>query len=89
MEKALSSIELQILDSFEYHAPTPTQQRDMKDVRKCYRETAALVLTLCPPSADRTAALRLLHESMMTANKSIVLADGLQPPRPPPAVSTP
>jgi hypothetical protein len=66
----------EVLASFEYHVPSPEQALRIGSVRRAYRDAAAVVLAVCPPSADRTAALRQLHESMMTANKSIALEPG-------------
>lgn len=39
--------------------------------RKAAKDFALLLCNNCPPSADLTAALRLLRECLMTANASI------------------
>lgn len=60
-----------ILKSFEHHSPTEDQVKRILHVRESFICTAKVLLLACPESADRTAALRQLHEAMMTANKSI------------------
>lgn len=65
-----------LVDSFSYHKPSPEQIERISDLRAAFRHTAKLILRKTPPSADQTAALRLLHEAMMTANKAIALEPG-------------
>lgn len=45
-------------------------------VRAAARDLVEVILTNCPPCADRTAAVRKVREAVMTANASIAL-DGL------------
>jgi hypothetical protein len=66
-----TTAEQQILDSFHYHRPSQAQQERIANIRRGYRALAVTVIRTMPGSADRTAALRQLHESMMTANKAI------------------
>lgn len=61
------------IDSFDYHIPNAVQIERIARNRKAYKDLVRVLFETCPPSADRTAAIRQLHESMMTANKSIVL----------------
>lgn len=63
----------QIEHWFTYQTPTTDQIAQMRDLREKAKELAHLMVTHCPPSADRSAAIRLLRESIMTANASIVL----------------
>jgi hypothetical protein len=63
----------QVLDSFWSQALDAKQVTRVERVRVACRDAAAVMLENCPPSADRTAAFRKLHEAMMTANKSIAL----------------
>lgn len=56
---------------FSYHPPTPAQQRAYEELRAQARQLAQTICLECPPSADRTAALRKLRECVMTANASI------------------
>ena len=61
-----------IIDSFRYHKPDDSQVDRIAQVRAGCIACAKTILQCTPVSADQTAALRLLHEAMMTANKSIV-----------------
>lgn len=63
----------EISDLFEYHAPTPEQVASMKRIREAAKALAFVIEAECPPSADRTAAMRQLQDANMTANRSIVL----------------
>lgn len=63
----------EIDDLFTYHAPTEEQRDALIHVRNAAKAMARTIYANCPPSADRTAAVRKLRESVMTANASIVL----------------
>lgn len=63
----------QIEHWFTYHTPAPQQVKAMQQIREFAKELAHCIGHHCPPSADRSAAIRLLRESIMTANASIVL----------------
>lgn len=70
----MSDINLDNVDGvFTYHAPSPEQLAAIANVRRAATEYAKEILRNCPRSADRTAALRKVRESMMTANAAIVL----------------
>lgn len=56
---------------FTYHAPTPEQTEKYHALRRAAMEYAGKIIDLTPPSADQTAAIRLVRESLMTANASI------------------
>lgn len=58
---------------FTYHAPDDPQQYSLMRVRTCAKIMARILLQECPSSADRSAAIRLLRECVMTANASIML----------------
>ena len=58
---------------FTYHPPNEPQQFSLMRVRTCAKIMARIILQECPASADRSAAMRLLRECVMTANASIVL----------------
>ena len=65
-------MEAQQIDNwFSYHAPTPEQLEKYNDLRQGARAFAHLINSLVPESADKTAAMRLLRESVMTANAAI------------------
>lgn len=61
-----------LIDSFRYHKPSEQQVARIAEVRQGHIQLAKLILRAIPSSADQTAALRKLHECMMTANKAIV-----------------
>lgn len=67
MDRALA-----LVDSFKYHQPSEAQIVRISQVRQACTETAKVILRCSLSSADQTAALRKLHEAMMTANKAIV-----------------
>ena len=56
---------------FTYHAPTPEQVECYNNLREAAKTFAYAIIANTPPSADQTAALRLLRESVMTANAAI------------------
>ncbi len=58
---------------FEYHRPSEDQVDRYTEIREKAKELARVILTLCPPCADRSAAIRKVREAMMTANASIAL----------------
>ena len=70
-DHVVSAKERRLMASFDHHAPSEDQVRRILINRAAFKCCAAAVLSTCSDSADRTAALRQLHESMMTANKAI------------------
>ena len=58
---------------FTYHPPTADQPVRYEVIRTKARELAEVILANTPACADQQAALRLLRESVMTANASIAL----------------
>lgn len=60
---------------FTYHAPQGDQTERYTVIRDNARQLAALIIQYCPPSADTTAAIRLLREAVMTANASIAIGE--------------
>lgn len=59
--------------AFTYQRPILEQVDQMTTIREKAKELARLIFELCPPSADRTAAIRKVREGVMTANAAIVL----------------
>lgn len=57
---------------FTHHPPTPEQVADLVAIRAKARELAHLIRTRTPACADQSAAIRLVRESVMTANAAIV-----------------
>lgn len=58
---------------FKYHAPTSETIPKYEAINEAARNFARVVLETCPPSADQSAALRLIRDARMTANASIAL----------------
>jgi hypothetical protein len=63
------------LATFDHHQPSPDQIQRIMNVRFAAKVFVGVLWAMCPDSADRTVAIRKVHEAMMTANKSIVLED--------------
>lgn len=61
----------QIDNWFTHHAPVGNQGERYSAIRKAGGEFARTILELCPPSADRTVAIRMVREATFTANASI------------------
>lgn len=60
-------------DVVSYHAPTPDQITSITSIRSATQGLLDTIVANCPPSPDRSAALRKVREAMMTANASIVV----------------
>ena len=58
---------------FKYHAPSPDQCVAYEKLRSSGRDLAVAIIELTPPSADQSAAIRLVREAVMTANAAIAL----------------
>lgn len=54
-----------------YKAPTPEKLVKFQAVRDAATALAIAIDENCPPSADRTAAIRQCQDSLMTANRAI------------------
>jgi hypothetical protein len=63
----------EIEDLFTYHAPKGDQPQRYDIIRNAAKIFARILIANTKPSADQTAAIRLLRESVMTANASIAL----------------
>ncbi len=68
-----------IEELFTYHAPDELQKTRLVSVRAAAKDLAYAIRENSPRCADQTAALRLLRESVMSANAAIVI------PQPKPA----
>jgi hypothetical protein len=62
-----------ISDLFTYHQPTPTANQSYETIRDAAKHLALVIWKNCPYGADRTAAIRKLRETVMTANAAIAL----------------
>lgn len=56
---------------FTYHPPTEGDPARYQAIRVAAMAFARTVLENTPPSADQSAAIRKIRESVMTANASI------------------
>jgi len=63
----------QIENWFTYHAPSQDQQKRYVELRAAAKNMAYAINANTTPSADQSAAFRLLRECVMTANASIAL----------------
>lgn len=61
-----------LVESFRYHQPGEGQIGRIAEVRQSCIAAAKVILRCSVECADQTAALRKLHEAMMTTNKAIV-----------------
>jgi hypothetical protein len=64
---------MDINNIFTYHSPTPEQLPKYEAIRAKAKELGLVIVENTPPSADQTAAIRLLREAVMTANAAIAL----------------
>ena len=58
---------------FTYHKPFGDQPARYEAIRAKAKELAAVILVSTPRSADQSAALRKLRETVMTANAAIAI----------------
>lgn len=63
------------LDSFDHHVPSAQQVARIELNRSAFKTCVDVVLRTTAPGRDQRAALRKLHEALMTANKAIVLEE--------------
>ena len=56
---------------FTYHSPNPEQLPKYLAIREEGKKLAEVIVANTPPSADQTAAIRLIREACMTANAAI------------------
>lgn len=68
----MSEKDAQLLeDLFTYHPPSEGDKERYEAITRAAKAFARVILETCPPSADRSAALRKVREARMTANSSI------------------
>jgi len=63
--------EEQLKNWFTYHSPEGTQLTAYQAIRDAGYNLAKTIVDNSPPSADQTAAIRKVRESVMTANAAI------------------
>jgi len=64
---------MDINSAFTYHAPTADQTARCGEIRMNGKLFAEIIEHDCPPSSERTLALRKLQECVMWANASIAI----------------
>lgn len=72
-ESPVASHDPQIEAWFTYHSPSEDQQKRYVELRAAAKNLAYSIQACTKPSADQSAAFRLLRECVMTANASIAL----------------
>jgi len=67
----MSENEQNIRDIFSYKKPTPEKQVKFEALRNAAINFGLAIDEHCPPSADRTAAMRQVQDALMTANRAV------------------
>lgn len=62
-----------LAELFKYHSPNETTIPKYAAINQAAKNFAEVLLQNCPPSADRSDAIRKIREARMTANASIAL----------------
>jgi len=60
---------------FTYHSPVSDQPARYEMIRNKAKELAKVIINNTPASPDQTASIRLLRESVMTANAAIACGE--------------
>lgn len=63
----------QVEHQFTYQTPDAVAVSAMSAIREQAKALAHRIVESCPPSPDRTVAIRHLRDAVMNANASIVL----------------
>lgn len=58
---------------FSYHAPFGDQAQRYETIRASGGAFAEVLMEMCPPSAERTLAIRDIEMAVMRANQSIAV----------------
>lgn len=70
--RTLSDAEI-LAKLFSYHPPSDATIPKYAAINQAAKNFAEVVLQNCPPSADRSDAIRKIREARMTANAAIAL----------------
>lgn len=70
--RSMSDAEI-LAELFSYHPPTVETLPKFSAINQAAKNFAEVILQNCPPSADRSAAIRQIREARMTANAAISL----------------
>lgn len=67
------TVEEKVAELVSYHKPDEAGVAAINAVRLATANLILAIVKSCPPSADRSAAIRKAREAMMSANASIVV----------------
>jgi hypothetical protein len=70
--RPLSSAEI-LTELFSYHPPNEVTLPKFAVINQAAKNFAEVILQNCPPSADRSDAIRKIREARMTANAAVAL----------------
>lgn len=65
------SQKLDLQNLFSYHAPKADQIERYAEIRAAALVFAEAIVSMTPPSAEQTLAVRKVHDAMMQANAAI------------------
>jgi hypothetical protein len=71
-QRPMTSAEI-LHELFSYHPPTPYGLPKFTAINQAAKNFAEVVLQNCPPSADRSDAIRKIREARMVANAAVAL----------------
>lgn len=63
--------ERELARCFDYHTPDPADRPKYEAITASARAMAETICAVCPPGADRDAALLRLREARMMANAAV------------------
>jgi hypothetical protein len=69
----------EVMTTFDHHQPSSGQVERILNIRKAAKQFFIVIWENAPEGADRTCAVRKVHEAMMTANKAIVIETDPRP----------
>lgn len=70
----------ELRQQFTHHPPHADQVRRYERIRDAAHGFAKEIVECCPPSADRTVAIRKIREAVMVANASIAITERREQP---------
>lgn len=73
-----NDLQAELDNFFQYHAPVNDQADRYAEIRSAGKAFAETIAKHCPPSADRTHAIRVIRDAVFWANASIACS-GEQP----------
>lgn len=62
-----------LLKNWYYHPPIGDQPRRYKGINNITKQAVEMIMQYCPPSAERTLAVRSLQQARMWANCAIAV----------------